>query len=177
MPDTGKHPASIVSPHTKRRKDRQQKAPHRTLCSLIIWISATTCYQPPRSAPPGVTPGYSSDRWFRLRHFIHFKLGITGWAKMNKTVPFHRLINTRLKQRYSLFLIATWACIHGNLRTIHSNLLRINQRTRFSLVKFITFRLAFKVFVLCNFCFEKCHFLITKANYIAERKTFSLKSN
>nr|DAW00313.1 MAG TPA: hypothetical protein [Caudoviricetes sp.] len=70
-----------------------------------------------------------------------------------------------------------WTKMHGYFRITHNLVLGIHQRTRIKFIQKITFSLSFKIFELCNFCFEMHYLFITKANSIAKREAFSLKSN
>ncbi|RDT64212.1 hypothetical protein DXF97_30265, partial [Klebsiella pneumoniae] len=71
-------------------------------------------------------------------------------------------LSSRLKYRYYSFCIAFWAKEHFYFRIVNDLLVRVHKRTRFKLVKNITFRLSFKVFYLCNFCFERYGFFLIR---------------
>lgn len=86
-----------------------------------------------------------------------------------------RRYNYWLKYRYYTFGEAIWAKIHHCLRTIYGVTLSINKRTRVKLIKDITFYLLFKIFKLCNLCFERYYFCFFRANHIAKSKTIVLQ--
>ncbi len=96
---------------------------------------------------------------------------------LSKILFFFRIVKmhfARLEYRYYLACKTVWTKMHGCLFAIHSLLLRINKRTRFKLFQNVTFSLMFKVFELCNFCFERCiHFLVS-AHELNERYAFTL---
>ncbi|BBQ88713.1 hypothetical protein WP3W18E06_18410 [Raoultella ornithinolytica] len=96
---------------------------------------------------------------------------------MNPIRSFHTFFCTRLKQGYFILLKTMRASMHHKLSIIHNNLLRIHQSTSFRFVESITFSLSFKVFELCNLCFQMHHFFVTKADRITERETLGLKSD
>lgn len=86
-------------------------------------------------------------------------------------------LSSWLKYRYYSLSKTLWAKMHSHLRVTHSLLLRIHKRTRIKLVENITFRLGIKVFVLCNFCFEKHCFFFTLTDHVTEREALRLKCN
>lgn len=93
--------------------------------------------------------------------------------KMSVTPHYFR----RLQYRYYLSSKTIWTKMHRYLQTINIQILRINKRSRIKLIQNITFSLSFKIFELCNFCFEMHYLFVTKAERISERETLGLKSD
>ncbi|STR52698.1 Uncharacterised protein [Klebsiella oxytoca] len=83
----------------------------------------------------------------------------------------------RLQYGYFICSKTMWTKMHGYFRITHNLLLGIHQRTRIKLIQNIAFGLAFEVFKLCNFCFEKHYLLVTRTDGITKRETFSLEGD
>ena len=83
-------------------------------------------------------------------------------------------ITSGLKYRYYSLGITLWAKMHCYFRFTHDLLLGINKRTRIKLIQHIALRLGFKVFELCNFCFERYGFFLIRACQLNERHAFTL---
>gem|GEM_PF-2259248 len=86
-----------------------------------------------------------------------------------------RSVTSGLKYRYYTLGMTVWAKMHRYLRISHGLVLGVNKRTRFKLIQNITFSLGFKIFELCNFCFEKHYLFVARANSIAKSKAVGLK--
>lgn len=65
--------------------------------------------------------------------------------------------------------------MHGYFRISHDLVLGVNKRTRFKLVQNITFSLSFKIFELCNFCFECYYLCFMRSNHVAKSEAFTLQ--
>lgn len=82
-----------------------------------------------------------------------------------------------LQYRYLTFGKTLWAKMHFNFCLSHNFLFSVHKRTKIKLVKNITFSLGFKVFKLCNFCFEKHYLFVARTNSIAKSKAVGLKGD
>ncbi|KLG04933.1 hypothetical protein YA46_11310 [Enterobacter hormaechei subsp. xiangfangensis] len=82
-----------------------------------------------------------------------------------------------LQYRYLTLGMTLWAKMHFYLLLTHKFFFGIYKRTEIKLIKNVTFCLGTKVFVLCNFCFEKYCLFLTLTNQIAKREALRLKCN